>query len=213
MAADRGLQEKLTGSLEIVQQLYLDSRVKAVAQMLDIMSQTRSDVELTPGLTAFWQEALKELSPVQVRDGYMAFMKSERGVFKPTPADIIGHAPEATDIPRKVKDPNCPECSGSGFRTVLVDSKIHPGQKARRVTDCFCAAIEYDGKTFKIEQKQLAATPEIPADELLKRITAKTGIGIAPKGFPGRDEQSESDYRCRREELEKQRQKLAEKKA
>jgi hypothetical protein len=150
---------------------------------------------------------------MQIREALLAYMKCERGCFKPTPADIIGCAPEANDKPRKVMDPKCKECSGSGFRQVLVDSKIHIGQKARKVTDCYCVSIVYDGKSYKPEQKQLPAAPEIPAEELLGRIGKKTGINIAAKGFPERNEQSQADYEHRQRDLEKQRQKLGVKKA
>lgn len=136
-------------------------------------------------MVSFWKEALKELSPQQIRDSLLAYMKSERGNFKPTPADIIGHAPEATDKPRKVMNPRCPDCSGSGFRMVLVDSKIHEGRKAQRVTDCFCVAIEYDGQSFKPEQKALPPAPEIDPKELLQRIGKKTGVTLEKK-FPAR---------------------------
>ena len=149
---------------------------------------------------SFWKEALKELSPLQIRDGLLLYMKSERGNFKPTPADIIGHAPEATDKPRKVKNPKCPECSGSGFRTVLVDSKIHEGKKARRVTDCFCVAIEYDGQSFKPEQKALPAAPEIEPKELLQRISEKTGVTLEKK-FPAR---KDLDFKKNAEKLRQQ---------
>lgn len=195
-------QQPEKNSLATVKQLYLDSQARAIAHLLDIVSQTYNGVELTAGLVSFWKEALKELSPQQIREGLLLYMRSERGSFKPTPADIIGNAPEATDKPRKVKNPNCPDCSGSGFRKVLVDSKIHEGQKAQRVTDCYCVAIEY-GQSFKPEQKALPAAQIEPA-ELLKRVADKTGIPLAAKGFPPRHEQSESDYERRQRELAKQ---------
>lgn len=175
-----------------------------MANLLDIVSQSYPNVELSPGLTAFWKEALKDLSPMQIRDGLMGYMKSERGSFRPVPADIIGHAPEANDKPRKVKDPTCKECSGSGFRAVLVDSKVHVGQKARKVTDCYCVSIEYAGQTFQVEQKALPSAPEIPAEELLERIANKTGVALAAKGFPERREQSETDYNKRTRFLKEQ---------
>lgn len=196
------IQERKTNSIEIVKQLYLDSQSKAVAQMLDIVCQTYSGIELTPGLVSFWKEALKDLSPMQIREGLLLYMKSERGSFKPTPADIIGNAPEATDKPRKTYKSDCKYCSGTGFRTVLVDSLIHDGKKARRVTDCFCVALEYNGQSFKVEQKALPpAEPE--AKDLLKRIAKKTGVNLN-KEFPKRREQSESDYNRRQQELRKQ---------
>ena len=139
-----------------------------------------------------------------MRQGLILYMKSERRSFKPAPGDLEENAPEATDKPRKVINPKCPQCSGSGFRTVLVDSKIHEGKKAQKVTDCYCVEIKYDGQTFKPEQKALPAAPEINADELLKRIVNKTGIGIAAKGFPIRHEQSEADYNRRQTELRQQ---------
>lgn len=181
------IQKQPKSSSEIVKQLYLDSQAKAVGLMLDIMAQTYPGIELTAGLVSYWKEALKELSPLQIRDGFMAYTKSERGTFKPTPADIIGHAPVATDKPRKVMNPKCPDCSGSGFRTVLVDSKIHEGQKARRVTDCFCVAIEYGGQSFKPEQKALPAAPEIDSKELIQRVEKKTGVTLEKKFPPRKD--------------------------
>lgn len=196
-------QQPEKNSLATVKQLYLDSQARAIAHLLDIVSQTYNGVELTAGLVSFWKEALKELSPQQIREGLLVYMKSERGSFKPTPADIIGNAPEATDKPRKVKNPNCPDCSGSGFRKVLVDSKIHEGQKAQRVTDCYCVAIEYAGQSFKPEQKALPAA-QIDLAELLKRVAAKTGIPLAAKVFPHRQEQSDADYERRQRELAKQ---------
>lgn len=179
------LQKQPKSSIEIVKQFYLDSQAKAVGLMLDIMAQTYPGIELTKGLVSFWKEALKELSPQQIRDGLLLYIKSERGNFKPTPADIIGNAPVATDKPRKAMNPKCQECSGSGFRSVLVDSLIHEGQKARRVTDCFCVAIEYDGQQFKPEQKALPPAPEIDPKELLQRIGKKTGVTLERK-FPAR---------------------------
>jgi hypothetical protein len=183
--AMEALQKQQKNSTEIVKQLYLDSQDKAIAQMLDIVCQTYLGIELTAGLVSFWKEALKELSPQQLREGLLRYMKSERGNFKPTPADIIGNAPEATDRPRKVMNPKCPDCSGTGFRMVLVDSKIHEGRKAQRATDCFCVAIEYEGQQFKPEQKALPAAPEVDPKELLQRIGKKTGVTLERK-FPAR---------------------------
>lgn len=143
-----------------------------------------------------------------MRQGLLRYMDSERRSFKPSPGDLKDNAPEATDKPRKVKNPDCKACSGSGFRTVLVDSKIHAGKKARMVTDCYCVEIKYDGQTFKPEQKALPAATAIDADDLLKRIANKTGIEIAAKGFPARHEQNESDHALRQEELRQQAERL-----
>lgn len=135
----------------------------------------------------FWRQELKGLSPKQMMEGLKGWQGTEQRGFQPTPQDIRenGLAIEATDKPRKVKNPKCPECSGTGFRKVLLDSKIHVGRKAQMVTDCFCVAIEYDGQSFKTEQKALPPAPEVDPKELLQRIGKKTGMTLEKK-FPAR---------------------------
>lgn len=120
-------------------------------------------------------------------EGLKGWQGTQSRGFQPTPQDIRenGLAIEATDKPRKIHDPKCKECSGTGFRLVLVDSKIHEGQKAQRVTDCFCVRVEYDGQTFKPEQKILPPAPEIDPKELLQRLGKKTGVELG-KAFPPR---------------------------
>jgi hypothetical protein len=133
-------------------------------------------------------------------------MDSERRSFKPAPGDIKDNSPEATDKPRKVNNPDCKDCSGSGFRTVLTDSKIHKGQKARRMTDCFCTRMVYGGLEYM--QPQLPAGPASAeeenrqAAEVMRKIP---NIAAAAKRWPsGRREQSDAEYSRRRGELQQQ---------
>jgi hypothetical protein len=106
----------------------------------------------------FWRESLQRLSPAQMREGLRLYMKSERGSYKPNPEDIVHNAVDiqVKDKPVKRKDPNCPECGGSGFRQVEVKSRTRPGSKIKAVADCYCVRIDYAGKTFTSTGKQLA---------------------------------------------------------
>jgi hypothetical protein len=155
---------------------------------IELMIQIGNQKQPSPVID-FWREGLKGLSPQQMIEGLRGWQKTEQGGFQPTPEVIKenGLLVEATDRPRKVKNPKCPECSGSGFRKVLVDSRIHEGKKAQRVTDCFCVAIEYDGQSFKPEQKALPAAPEIDPKELLQRIGKKTGVELGREFPPRKD--------------------------
>lgn len=180
------------GTIETWKRLYQSQWEIAFAEVMYLIAEQYS-MELTVAMDGkqvpsptlkFWRESLHELSPKQMREGLKAYMDSERRSFKPAPGDLKTNAPEATDKPRKVKDPKCPECSGSGFRTVLVKSKIHEGKKARRVTDCFCVAIEYGGQSFKPDQKAL---PQVDEKELLARIEKKTGQQIGREFPPRKD--------------------------
>lgn len=153
---------------------------------IELMIQIGNQKQPSPVID-FWREGLKGLTPLQMLEGLRGWQKTEQGGFQPTPEAIKenGLLVEATDKPRKVMNPKCPDCSGTGFRAVLVDSLIHEGRKARKVTDCFCVAIEYEGQQFKPEQKALPAAPEIDPKELLQRIGKKTGVTLERK-FPAR---------------------------
>lgn len=163
------IQKPQTGTLATVKRLYAEAKVTAVAQLLYLMGQ-QYNLEITPELTALWQESLSALTPNQVRDGFMAYLKSESAHFKPAPGDIIANAGDGKDRPRKIKNPDCPDCRGTGYRMIQVDSITHPGKKANRVTDCFCVRVEYDGKTYTTADRQLPAAPDIPAGEVLARL-------------------------------------------
>lgn len=140
-------------------------------------------------MVQFWRESLQELSPLQMREGLRLYLKSDRRHFKPAPQDIIENAPQATDKPRKVYNPKCPDCKGSGQRMVMVDSKLHPGQKIRRSANCYCSRMVYDGQEYT--QPQLPAAPmsaheeNTQAAETFKRL-AKTmpNIGSMDKTLP-----------------------------
>jgi hypothetical protein len=114
-------------------------------------------------LLLMWRDSLGPLSPSQMREGLRLYLCSERGSFEPSPGDIIFNAPtDAADRPKKVKDANCMECHGSGFRQVEVESVIHPGEKTTRMTDCYCVRIEYAGETYTPSTRQLeAAKPDV----------------------------------------------------
>jgi hypothetical protein len=92
-----------------------------------------------------------------MREGLRLYMKSERGSYKPNPEDIVHNAVDVpvSDKPVKRKDPNCPECGGSGFRQVEVKSRTRPGNKIQAVADCYCVRIDYAGKTFSSTGKML----------------------------------------------------------
>jgi hypothetical protein len=204
-------QEPQGGTIETWTQSYQSQWEISFAEIMYLIAE-QYHMELTVEINGrqvpsptlkFWRESLSELSPKQMREGLRLYMDSDRRSFKPAPGDLKANAPDATDKPRKVMNPKCPECSGSGFRKVLVNSKIHEGQKAQRVTDCFCVAIEYDGQSFKPEQKTLPAAPDIDPKELLQRIGKKTGVTLEKK-FPQRREQSEADYNQRQNELRQQ---------
>lgn len=198
--------------------LYLAAWEQAFNEFMYLMAEQYSlelmieagEKQVPSPMVQFWRENLQDLSPLEMREGLKGYMASERRSFRPAPQDIRDNCRhvEAIDKPRKVFNPKCSDCSGTGFRTVLVDSKIHTGRKARKVTDCYCVSIEYGGKAYTLEQKQLPAAPEIEPKELLERIANKTGVHLAAKGFPERREQSEGDYNHRQRVLEEQRKKL-----
>jgi hypothetical protein len=128
-------------------------------------------------------------------------MASERGNFKPAPADIIGSAPEANDKPRKTKNPKCADCNGTGFRPVEQENPNRPGRKFRAMTDCYCVRIEYDGNVYTPPMKQLAAAPEIPDKELFERLEKKLpGIDSAGKPFPSAYSPSDSELAAKKAE-------------
>jgi hypothetical protein len=149
----------------------------------------------------FWRESLKELSPMQMLEGLRGYMKSERGRFKPTPGEIENNAPQATDRPRKVFDPKCRDCSGTGFRKVLVDSKIHLGKKAQRVQNCYCERTVYGGQEFKPEVKQLPPTNEEAAAIMGKLAKELPGLDDIGKKMPERREMTDEEKVIRRDQM------------
>jgi len=46
-------------------------------------------IELTEQVAAFWQEALQQLTPDEVRQGFLKYTQSDRCQFPPKPGDII----------------------------------------------------------------------------------------------------------------------------
>lgn len=178
---------------------------------LELMIEARGKQVPSP-MVKLWRESLKELSPMQMLDGLRRYLESERSSFKPTPQHIKDNAPPATDRPRKVYDQKCPDCRGTGFRKVLVDSKIHVGQKAQAVRNCYCERTFYGGQEFKPEVKALPPTNEEAAaiiDNLAKDLPALKTMAQMPE----KHEQSEADYKRRQQELDEQREKLGAKKA
>ena len=193
------IQKPQTGTLATVRQSFAEARATAVAHLLYLMGQ-QYNLEITDQVTALWQEALKDLTPNQIRDGYVTYAASESARFKPQPGDIIANAPQqTTDRPRKVKDPKCPDCRGTGYRMIEVDSLFHPGKKAKRVTDCFCVRYEYGGQ-IAAPSRQLPAA-EIPEREAKATVGSLAGklsdVVKAARPFPPRARQM-TDQELRR---------------
>jgi hypothetical protein len=154
-------------SLVTAKQSYMDSQTRTLAQMLDIMG-TQYRMPVTPELAKFWKDSLigeAGLSPEQIRRGFMThFSDPETSGFPPIPGDIIRCAPEATDKPRKIHKPDCPDCRGTGWRLLEVDAKTtdvfyKPGKKRKVVEDCYCVRIVYAGQEFTPEPRLLSAPP------------------------------------------------------
>lgn len=80
-------QKKTTDLQEHGQQSTQDFLL-AVAEMLYMTVQLYR-IELTEQVAAFWQEALEELTPEEVRKGFLKYTKSDRCQFPPKPGDII----------------------------------------------------------------------------------------------------------------------------
>jgi hypothetical protein len=152
-------------SLETCKLLYSTAWDQAFREVMFLMAEQYSRellVEIegrqAPSpIMRFWRESLQRLSPAQMREGLRLYMKSERGSYKPNPEDIVHNAVDVpvNDKPVKRKDPNCPECGGSGFRQVEVKSRTRPGSKIQAVADCYCVRIDYAGKTFTSAGKLL----------------------------------------------------------
>lgn len=160
-------------------------------------------------IVKFWRESLQSLTPNQMREGLKRYMDSDRRSFKPAPGDIKDNAPDATDRPRKRKDPNCPDCHGNGWRLVIADSKHFPGKKREMITDCFCVRIEYDGQSYIPAPQQLPAAPELPPEQALAEVAKAANVISPVKHFPeATREMSDREYQDRTRQLEEQRQRL-----
>ena len=154
-------------SLETCRLLYSTAWDQAFREVMFLMAEQYSRellVEINgrqapSPIMQFWRESLERLSPAQMREGLRLYMQSERGSYKPNPEDIVQNAigvqVQVKDRPVKRKDPDCPECGGSGFRQVEVKSRTRPGSKTKAVADCYCVRIDYSGKTFTSTGKQL----------------------------------------------------------
>lgn len=195
--------------LETVKLLYLSHWEIAFMEIMDTiaeqygmeLSQKSNGKTVPTPLARVWKETLKDLSPAQMREGVIRYMASERGNFKPAPADIIGSAPEATDKPRKTKNPKCADCNGTGFRPVEQENPNRPGRKFRAMADCYCVRIEYNGTTYIPPMKQLAAAPEIPDKQLFERLEKKLPeLNSVGKPFPSTYVPSESDLQAKKAE-------------
>ena len=205
-------QQPQAGTIETWKQLYQSQWEIAFAEIMYLIAD-QYHMELTVEINGkqvpsptlkFWRESLSDISPMQMREGLRMYMDSERRSFKPTPGDLKTNAPEATDKPRKTFNKDCRDCSGTGLRRVMVDSKIFIGKKIEARTDCFCVEIKYDGQSFKPEQKALPAAPEIDPKELLERITKKTGVELG-REFPVR---KDLDFDKNAEKLREQAERL-----
>ncbi len=188
------LQKQSNSAMTTAQQLYRSQWAKTFAEVMDIIAarwklvlyQKRDGQQEPAPLLIMWRDSLQDQSPLQMREGLRLYMCTENGHFEPSPGDIRANAPErATDRPRKTKNPDCPDCRGTGYRLILVDSIIHPGKKAQRVTGCYCVRVEYDGKTYTDDPMGLPPAQEQPAAEIVKRLSAKVSdIQQAAKPMP-----------------------------
>jgi hypothetical protein len=205
-------QQQQGGQVETWKPLYAAAWEQAFNEFMFLMAEQYSlELMIEAGgksvpspIVKLWRESLKELSPMQMLQGLRGYLDSERGSFKPTPYQIKENAPVATDRPRKVFDPDCPACAGSGFRKVLVDSKIHVGKKAQKVQNCYCERTVYGGFDFRPEPRQLPPTNEEAAviiDDLAKKLPALKTMGKMPTEKPEMDEQQTAR---RRDELKRQ---------
>lgn len=213
-------QQPVAGQLATCKRLYLARWEQAFNEFMFLMAEQYS-LELlieVPGgkpvpspMVQLWREELAVLSPNQIREGLKCYMRSERGRFKPTPGEIRDNAPGTTDDrPRKIKNPDCKDCRGTGYRLIEVDSISHPGKKAKRVTDCYCVRIEYGGETYTVAAKQLPAAPEPKAAELVSAEEAAATVNkvIGRLGnsmsWPQERTMSDAEYNRRHQELKRQ---------
>jgi hypothetical protein len=204
------LQKPSNSELTTVQQLYRQQWAQAFAEVMDIIAQRWKLVlyqkvpeggEAQPApLLLIWRDSLNTLSPSQMREGLRLYLCSENGHFEPSPGDIIVNAPtDAFDRPKKVMNPNCQECEGSGLRKVKAKSKIHPDKTVFRYTDCFCVRIHYAGEVYTPAQRQLEAAK--PDQAKVEKINQQVEAAAPGKRFPG------SQYRGPLSEAEVARQK------
>lgn len=154
-----------------------------------------------PSPTAkLWKESLKDLTPLQMREGLKSYMDSERRSFKPLPGDIKanGDLIVGKDRPRLTVNPDCRGCSGTGWAPVIVEG-VRKGVKR-----CDCTVVVYDGQEFEPEQRALPPGPPEgkEAEGLLRRLAAKIpGISEAAKPMPERVELSDEEKIRRRDKM------------
>ena len=217
-------------SLETCRLLYSTAWDQAFREVMFLMAEQYSrellveiDGRQAPSpVMRFWRESLQRLSPAQMREGLRLYMKSERGSYKPNPEDIVHNAVdvEVKDRPVKRKDPNCPECGGSGFRQVEVKSRTRPGNTIQAVTDCYCVRIDYAGKTFTSTGKMLgprSGDRVIARDRVIEGKNADHAAAnvvkravAAAKTMPRTKPLDDAEYNQRRQMLERQKEKILE---
>lgn len=202
------LQKPDRGTLETCKRLYQEHWEIAFAEMMYIMADQYS-LELyvmhkgqqLPSPTAkMWKESLRELTPLQMREGLKNYMDSERRSFKPLPGDIKtnGELVVGKDRPRLTIKPGCRGCSGTGWAPVIVEGK------RKGVKRCDCTAMVYDGQEFEPEQRALPLGPPEgkEAEGLLRRLATKIpAINNAAKSMPERAEPSDEEKVRRRDRM------------
>jgi hypothetical protein len=230
MATEITKQPQQDGQIETWKPLYLAAWEQAFNEFMYLMAEQYSlelliesrGVKVPSPTVKFWKENLKDLSPVQMREGLSGYMQSERRDFKPTPEDIRRNAPSATDKPRKTYNRDCKACNGTGWRLVEVDMKTtdvfyKPGKKRKAVADCFCVRVVYGGEEYIPADRQLAAAPlsvdeeNRHAAEALGKLAQKLpAIKTAEKPMPAKplepteEELRRRDARMKRELVEHQ---------
>jgi hypothetical protein len=199
------------------ERLYLEAWEKAFMEMMLLIAENYNlefwiesrGQKIPSPLLDFWRESLKDLSPAQMREGLHGYMKSPRCSYRPQPGNIIENAaPVANDKPRKIKNPKCPDCSGSGMMLVECeyspDSPSYaPGKKKRQMMDCYCKRIVYDGKEYIPEKRQLPPA-DAESKNLLDRLEAKVpGLDkLRGKTMPQPRRESQAKQMCNERELE-----------
>ncbi len=200
------LQRPERGTLETCKRLYQEHWEIAFAEMMFIMADQYS-LELyvmvkgqqLPSPTAkLWKESLKDLTPLQMREGLKNYMDSERRSFKPLPGDIKANAEliVGKDRPRLKINPECPVCQGTSWAPVVVEG-IRRGVKR-----CDCSAVVYEGQEFEPEVRALpvATLDNAESANIIARLADKVlpDLKQAGKEMPQNDREPSDEEKARR---------------
>lgn len=165
--------------------MYLMAEHYSLELLIEVPDRLHPDetLKLPSPTVKYWRESLHDLSPQEMLEGFRNYQCSERRSFKPTPQDIRENAADvkATDKPRKVYDPHCPDCKGSGQRMVMVKSIIYKNRMVQRSADCFCKRMVYGGVAYAPTQPQLPPGPRTAQDE---NSEAAEALAVLEKKLP-----------------------------